>query len=317
MARKHPSPADALDPRAIRGSPEALAQEAEVVSIFAKYTHLRVYLPTIASLAAKRSPVALALAHGRVLRAFYQMDYQGVTGNHLPHPSEVYRYLTGVLDYLCKVKAGILMRREPILTEGIILSDPEAPAHLRDARIALTKLMTYTPPRDWAHPIPHRQILALYLDHGYFSDSPSSRMARPDAPFASWIEQAIDNCNPNIIEALVERGVDLDEHLTYELLERKRTSLRITTSWNAEPWYRTPRYRQLEFVQPGDFVGYFKICSFTGATGTWEQYPHCVEVVKQIEAARMNRQIEVAMADSMASPSTPSAAAAPRRRAAL
>ncbi len=310
-------PEQPMDPLEVPGSPEALAQADLVESIFARHERFRGYMPTIASLAAKRSPVSLALAHGRVLRTVYQMDYRGISGADAPHPREVYAYLREVLEYLCERKAGILMRREPIEADAVVLSDPTAPEHLRDARIALTKVMTFTSLDGWTGRMAHEDILDLYLDHGYFSDSPSQRIALPSPPHTTWIEQAIDSCNPFIIGALVRRGVDLDAYLTHEILERKRASLSSVSPDAPDRWYRTPRYRQLEDVQPGDFLGYFKICCFTAALGTWENHPRCVEVVKWLEAAKMSQQIEIASSISAGTAPPPSTAAPTRRRAHL
>lgn len=72
------TPRPSIDPRATKGSPEAQAQAEERRQILNGYGHRKAPgLPTIAEIAAMRSPVSVALVHGQALRSIYRIDYKG------------------------------------------------------------------------------------------------------------------------------------------------------------------------------------------------------------------------------------------------
>ncbi len=282
------------DPRAIKGSPEATEQAAELFSI-QNYVGTpsktkRPPMPLIADIAATRSPSAIALLHGKVLRGIYQVNHEGRhQGGKIPGP-DVQGYLVQIVRYLCEIRAGILMREEPFHfgADGIAAARLGAPSHFRDAKVALHMLLGHDPSPKNYKAIPHQEILGIYLDNGYFSDAPGEQIALPSSYYPSWIDAAVQECNPYAIKALLDRGVDLDARLTEEVIERTRATLTVKDGDARR--YITKHYEGLEQVRPGDFLAFFRVC------GTPVEHPLCREVVRSLEARQMARQIDLAAA---------------------
>lgn len=306
------TPRPSSDPRATKGSPEALAQAEERHQILKSYGHRKAPgMPTIAEIASMRSPLSIALAHGQVLRSIYRIDYKGHWVNEPLHAPEVLRYLTEIVRYLCETRAGILMRREPFAASA----DAEAakilavPEHFRDARLALRTIQQYGPhPKDRGK-IPHDEILGAYLDNGYFSDDPQTRMAVPSARLPSWKESAVEHCNHYMIKAMLMRGVDFDALLTAEAIARARSY--VTRPSETGSKFLSPHYAAIDDVKPGDFLGFFRIF------GTPVEDPGNREVVRMLEAAKMTRQIDQATLERSSEGHCDVSPPPARRRAAL
>ncbi len=267
------------------------------------------FAPTFAELRAIKDPRKLAAAHGQVLRSWYSISATGEIKDAHPMWPEAHEYYMGVLAYLCSRKAGILLRRGPLIdAKGGCGSEITREHHLRDVNWAMRILMEYKPFVGINEDHPHKDVLGLYIDHGYICDDPLKQVVPVGDGFKTWLERAAFICTPDLIEAHLERDVDLGPAITQGLLDRRLQQHRTRSA--AGGWIYSPsRYYELTEVSPGDFLGYFKICGNSNFFNDWQSDDRCVAIVKSMEADRMLKSIDQARDSAGApSPSQPSAA---------
>lgn len=263
------------------------------------------FAPTFAELRAIEDPRKLASAHGQVLRSWYSISATGEIKDAHPMWPEAHDYYMGVLTYLCSRRSGILLRRGPLVdAKGGCGSEITREHHLRDVNWAMRILMEYRPILGVNDDHPHMDVLGLYIDNGYICDDQLKQVVPVGDGFKTWLERTAFICTPDLIEAHLERDVDLGPSITRGLLDRKLQQHRTRSA--AGGWIYSPsRFCELADVAPRDFLGYFKICGNSSFFGDWQSDDRCLAIVKAIETKQMTMAIDQARLASDVTGSSP------------
>lgn len=277
-----------------RHSPEGRAQAVRAASIremWAQDDYLpNPYVPTVADLAKLETDEDLAIAHAKVLRTLYQFTEDGASKVQASIPEPACAYLVDMVRYLCSIGAGI---QWPIESEheffDAVNTDPNLPRHWRDATATLFTILMEPGFTDSFH----RDVLTAYMDTGYISDDPSTSKLAPPNPFATWTEACAFAAQPQVISVLIERGVDFSFLPTPSVVNlRTIYESRLRTSRSPEAVAARDRILNgLRECMPGDYIGFFKLVSFTSSKGTRRDSPLCMQTLAEMESAGMMKSL--------------------------
>ncbi len=283
-----------------RRSPEGRAQAVLARSILEMWDPAHYlpdpFLPTVAELAALRSPEELAVAHWKVLRTLYRLAPNGAGHDPRPIPDPAHAYLKDIVHYLCSVGAGIQVtaaeEKAPTYRKPDRYASLER--HWRDAVDVMANLIYVLDTGiSFAH-LPHREVIECYVDHHYISDDPENQKLPPPGMMGSWKEFCALICRPTVIGVLADRGVDFRDQPSPQVLDIKRrgyedVELRIAEA--QRPLYRHMAQRARDF-RSADFKDYFKaFCIVSMDENAYRESAAAMSALRTLEASEMTTAI--------------------------
>jgi len=203
-----------LDPKTVESKEQA--QEAERLNSLFPRRIAQLLVPTTATLGAMRSPLAIAEEHGRILRLLFDLQCDGLRESAQKVPKDRYEYVLGLLKYLTSTKAGILLH---LRRERLRFTSAKKPIRPRaDVPIAMRTLLLFNGAYEEGLGFAHSEILALYYKAGYLgnpekkfhSSYPHDSIWLHVAPHETWLDIALKDCVPSVINFIVEAGISLE-----------------------------------------------------------------------------------------------------------